>query len=66
MSYLDVREFYIEPEEGPAEPFGWVDGEPDYTLDDLEWDELFDFAVCPECGAELASGHYLICSQSEK
>jgi hypothetical protein len=23
-------------------PYGFVDGEPDYTLDDLEWSELFE------------------------
>ncbi len=31
--------FYMDDE--PGEPYGYVDGEPDYTLDDLEWDELF-------------------------
>jgi hypothetical protein len=23
-------------------PYGFVDGEPDYTLDDLEWSEIFE------------------------
>jgi hypothetical protein len=35
---------YFAPldDDEPTDPYGYVDGEPDYTLDDLEWSELFE------------------------
>lgn len=43
------------------------DGEPDFTLDDLEWDEAYpEFAedddICCVCGRYFAEGHAISCS----